>query len=93
MKIDPSLKQAIRTFSHFMHRYHVTLFVIVVLGGLSVATFLLYQVATAAASPDSKVPATSFDKATIERISKLHGADDTPAPLALPPGRTNPFQD
>lgn len=93
MKIDPSLKQTIRGFSHFMHRYHVLLFAILVVGGLSVATFLLYQVATSAALSTPPTAATSFDKTTIDRISKLHGANDTPVPLTLPPGRTNPFQD
>lgn len=93
MKIDFSPKQIIHAFSHFMHRYHVIVFAVVVVGGLSIATFLLYQAATTAASPTTQPSATNFDKTTISRISKLQGAGDAPTPLILPPGRTNPFQE
>lgn len=95
MKIDASPQKIVHSFSRFMHRYHVIIFTIFVLGGLSAATFLLYQVtALAFASPSSdQTTAAGFDKTTIDRISKLHGAGDAPTPLELPPGRTNPFQD
>lgn len=92
MKIDFSTKQIIRAFSHFMHRYHVILFAVFVVGGLSVATLLLYRAATSPTSSSSKDIASSFDKTTINKINGLRGAGDTPAPLHLPPGRTNPFQ-
>ena len=76
-----------------MHRYHVIVFSIFVLGGLSAATFLLYHAATSAASPSSQLSTSNFDKATINKISELRGAGDAPTPLMLPAGRTNPFQD
>lgn len=93
MKSDLSLQQVTRSISHFMHRYHVIIFAIFVVGGLSVATFLLYQVTSVAAVPSAKTSSANFDKATIDRISKLRGANDTSEPLNLPQGRTNPFQD
>lgn len=88
-----SLPQIIHSFSHFMHRYHVIIFAVFVVGGLSVATFLLYQVITSTSTPTTSTSTSSFDKATIDRINKLRGANDTPEPLNLPSGRTNPFQD
>jgi len=92
MKSDLSLQQLTRSLARFLHRYHVLIFTIFVLGGLSVATFMLYRATTAAQSPSSTTP-SGFDKKTIDRISKLRSANDTPAPIDLPAGRTNPFQE
>lgn len=78
--------------TRFLHRYHVLIFTIFVLGGLSVATFMLYRATTEAQSATSTAPST-FDQKTIDRIGKLRSANDTPAPINLPTGRTNPFQD
>lgn len=74
-----------------MHRYHVVIFTIVIIGGLSVATYLMYQV-TAPPSTTSTNITTGFDQATIERIKNLKGSGDTQAPLELPAGRTSPFK-
>jgi len=93
MKSDLSFQQLVRNYSHFMHRYHVVIFTIFVLGGLSVATYLLYQATTSAQASSDQSASTNFDKTTIDRISQLHSADDTPTPLNLPSGRTNPFQE
>ena len=92
MKSDLSLQQIIRGITHFLHRYHVLIFTIFVLGGLSVATFLLYKVTTSAQSTTSTKPA-GFAQQTINRIGKLRSATDTPTPIDLPAGRTNPFQE
>ena len=90
MKSDISIQQITRGISHFLHRYHVLIFTIFVLGGLSVATFLLYQVTTSAQSTTSTNPA-GFDQKTIDRIGKLRSASHTPTPINLPAGRTYPF--
>lgn len=92
MKSDLSLQQINRSLARFLHRYHVLIFTIFVLGGLAVATFMLYRATTEAQTTNSTTP-SSFDKKTIDRISKLRSANDTPAPIDLPAGRTNPFQD
>lgn len=93
MKVDVSIQQMIRSFSHIMHRYHVIIFTVSVLGGLAVATFLLYQVTTLAQAQVSPPTTATFDKATIERIEQLRGVDDNPQSLNLPSGRTNPFKE
>lgn len=91
MKSDLSAQQLLHSYSHFMHRYHVVIFTIIIIGGLSVATYLMYQV-TAPPSATGTNTSTGFDQATIDRIKNLHSSDDTQAPLDLPSGRTNPFK-
>lgn len=93
MKLDMNLPQLSAGFSRFFHRYHVLIFVIFVIGGLSTATFLLSQALTTPSTTDttSTVP-SGFDKATIEKINSLRSASDQSAPLTMPAGRTNPFQ-
>lgn len=93
MKLDMNLSQLSESFSRFFHRYHVLIFVIFVIGGLSTATFLLSQALTTPSTTDTTntVP-SGFDKATIEKINSLRSASDQSAPLTMPAGRTNPFQ-
>ena len=88
-----SIQQITRSISQFMHRYHVLIFTIFVLGGLSVATYLLYQATTSAQTSSNQSPSNQFDQSTIDRINALHSANETPTPINLPSGRTNPFQD
>ena len=92
MKSDLSLQQLTNGINHFLHRYHILIFTFFVLGGLSIATFMLYQVTSSAQSTTSTTP-SGFDKTTIDRIGKLRSANDTPTPIELPAGRTNPFQE
>ena len=92
MKSDLSLQQISHSLVHFLHRYHVLIFTFFVLGGLSAATFMLYRVTTDAQSTNSTTQ-SSFDQKTIDRIDKLHSANDVPTPINLPAGRTNPFQE
>ena len=92
MKADIDFKKLNLAVSHFFHRYHIIIFVIVVLNGLSFATFLLYRVVIASASPAQDTTSTAFDQATIDKLSKLRSSDDSSSPLSLPSGRTNPFQ-
>lgn len=92
MKSELSLQQITRGVSHFLHRYHILIFTIFVLGGLSVTTYMLYQ-ATTSAQPTSNATSSSFDQQTIDRIGTLRSASDAPTPINLPAGRVNPFQE
>ena len=92
MNINLSFPQLLNGISRFLHRYHVVLFALVVLGGLAIATFMLYTAATSA-SETTQLPSTSsFDKSTIDKIQNLRSSDESGKPLELPAGRTNPFQ-
>lgn len=98
MNIDLSsiqISQIPRAISHFLHRYHVVVFACIVLGGLSVATLMLYKTIATPDSNMSSAPASAadtFDQDTIDKIKQLRSADEDETPLQLPTGRTNPFQ-
>ena len=93
MKSDIDIQKTTRSAARFIHRHHLPIFALLVLGGLSAATFMLYGAAT---SPQEITPQSTnanFDKETIEKISQLRSPSDSTAPLALPAGRTNPFEE
>lgn len=86
--------QAIKKqFNKFLHRFHVVLFVIIVVGGSAVVVFMLNRVVVRSGESDGYTPNTNnatFDQATIKRIEELKTRDQN-APNTLPGGRINPF--
>lgn len=90
MKNDVSTQQLIRSYSQFMHRYHVVIFTIVIIGGLSAATYFMYKASTPGSTAGTNT-VTGFDQPTIDRIKNLRSSSDSQEQLVLPPGRTNPF--
>lgn len=95
MKGDISInpKKLVASFSAFMHRYHVVVFAVIILGGLAAATFALYQTTLLAQTVNPGTTGTTFDNGTIDKIKNLRSSSDASAPLELPSGRTNPFQE
>lgn len=75
----------------FLHRYHVLIFVLTAIGGLSIATFLISQTINAPDDASSQATSETFDKETIEKVKALRKPTEAPAPLVLPSGRINPF--
>lgn len=76
-----------------LHRYHVVLFVIIVLGGLAIMVFFLNLVLIRSSESDGYTSSSnnaSFDQQTIDRIKDLKKADDSSSQLDLS-GRSNPF--
>jgi hypothetical protein len=76
-----------------LHRYHVVLFVIIVLGGLAVMVFFLNQILVKSSTPDGYTSSSndaSFDQQTIDRIKNLRETTDTSSQIDLS-GRSNPF--
>lgn len=90
MEVSTALKLATKKVGQIMHRYHVMLFTVLAIGGLSIATFSLYQLVIQPAEDPEQSVYASFDTKTAERLRKLHSSDK-PASPNLPPGRTNPF--
>jgi hypothetical protein len=83
-----------KSIAHFVGRYHVVLFVVVVLGGLSLVILRLNNVIVSSSESDGYAPKSSnanFDQATIDRIKQLKTRDEAGAQLDLSKGRTNPF--
>jgi hypothetical protein len=82
-----------KVFVRFLRRFHVTIFAIVILGGLAVIVLLLYNVIIASGESGDYTPKTntaSFDEATIERVKRLRTTSEESEQLDLS-GRINPF--
>lgn len=74
-----------------LRRYHLTLFIVVVVGGLIAAILILNGVLNQSASSGNlgdDAGTMSFDQATIDRLDNL-GSDSNDQ--KTPSGRTNPF--
>jgi len=83
-----------KAFVNFLHRFHVLIFSVVVLGGLAVVVFLLNSIIIRSGDSGSYTSAagsSSFDQATIDRLNQLKTREETPPPLDFSEGRTNPF--
>lgn len=83
-----------KAFFTFLHRYHVILFVVVVVGGLAISVFMLNTIVIRSSDPsDATVGQANgeFDQATIKRIEELKTRDQAGTGLDLSKGRTNPF--
>jgi hypothetical protein len=86
-----SLAQVKTGMLHFLHRYHVLLFVLTVIGGLSFATFMINQTINAPVDTSGTETDETFDKETMDKVRTLRKPNEAPAPLVLPSGRVNPF--
>lgn len=76
-----------------LHRFHVVIFTVVVLGGLSFIILSLYRTTINASDTSNFSPnesATAFDQDTIDRLEKLKDPKDASS-VSLPKGRINPF--
>ena len=87
-----SIKQV---FAKFLRRYHVILFVVVVVGGLSGAIFLLNNVLILSDQSNdytSQINKTTFDADTIKKLKMLKTSGEQTSKLDLSGGRRiNPF--
>lgn len=93
MKVDLSISQFTKSISNTLHRYHVVIFALVVMGSLSFATYKLYQATTSTpATSEQKTEPVGFDKQTIEKVNKLRASGEAGKPFTKPAGRTNLFQ-
>lgn len=93
MNINLSFGSLKKAFIAFLHRFHVVIFVVVVLGGLAVVVFMLNSTIILSSDPGDYTPNAnnaSFDQATIQRVEELKTRDQTTSQLDLS-GRSNPF--
>ena len=85
-----AIKKAIITF---LHRYHVILFVVLVVGGLVVMVFYLNGILVQSSQSDGYTSTSNnatFDQATIDRIKQLRTINENQSQLDFS-GRSNPF--
>ena len=84
-----------RILTHFIARFHVVAFTIVVIGGLSVTTYFLNQVVISSAEVSTQAIESDlpdFDQSTIERVDNLSESSGEVQSLTFPGNqRTNPF--
>ena len=90
MKSSLSITQLKEFISRFLHRFHVILFVVLVVGGLSLVTAFLNQAITKPSSDVTDSTEQPFDKETMEKINNLHTTNEQTS-LNPPNGRINPF--
>lgn len=87
-----NMSQLARAITTFLHRFHVTLFVVFVIGGLSLVTLFLNQAITKQADDIStSTQEPPFDQSTMDKISNLHTTSDR-SELQFPSGRVDPFR-
>lgn len=84
----------LRPLQKFVAKHHPVLFLCLIMALLAVAVYVLYDVmkiseATPSSSQSSTIP--DFDRATIDKIKKLHDSTDTGESLTYPTSRANPF--
>lgn len=91
MKQGIDIAQLQKKTVQFLHRYHVIIFVLTVIGGLSLATFMINQSITDTTTDQPAATTQNFDQDTMNKIKALRKTSDEPAPLSLPDGRVNPF--
>lgn len=92
--MDITLNGIKNGISRTLHRFHILLFAVVVLGTLIVAVYLLNQILVASDQSNgyvAKSNTSSFDNVTIGKINQLRTIDEPSIPLTLPAGRINPF--
>ena len=85
-----------KTISNFLNRFHLVLFIVVVMLSLSVAVILLYSIVGKASGAESTAlngNGNAFDQATIDRIEQLKTSDQPSTPLDFSKGRINPFNE
>jgi hypothetical protein len=92
LSISPTVIK--ESFFSFLHRFHLMIFVIVVLGGVAASIFILNAIVIRS-NDTSDAPANTtsakFDEATMKRIDELKTRDQGANNLDLSKGRTNPF--
>jgi hypothetical protein len=89
-----NLKKIIGPIIEAFQRYHVTIFIVVVVSGLAGSVIILnaiLQSSTDISGYKAVVTDTSFDQETIDRIKLLHDSTDSSNVTITSSGRINPF--
>lgn len=96
MKNNLDLSKIVPLIATFFQRFHTTIFIVIIVFGLSYAVLALNGLIAEASNTTTQQPsdipgATSNDQATIDRIKELRSSSDAPDSIPLPGGRINPF--
>lgn len=95
MKNNIDISKLASNVGSFFSRFHITIFFVTIVAGLSFAILSLNSLIGSASdttnSSDGGPSQSVIDQTVIERIDALHTSDDAPSSVTLPTGRTNPF--
>lgn len=93
MNLSLALKRIRGTIAHFIGRFHVLIFVLTVVVGVSIALLLLVNILSSSSAKEGAQPAapTTFDQKTIDRIDQFNTHDSGADNFSLPSGRINPL--
>lgn len=83
-----------RSLKRFFAKFHMTLFVVFIVGGLSSAVLLVNDIITDPTIGNdyqSPITAGSIDQETLNRINQLHRSNEQLTPATQSSERINPF--
>ncbi len=91
------VKNIFKSFFDMIVKFRLTLFIVVMVGGLAIAVLMLDKIlqnpSASTNSSNNSVDTTTFDQATIDRLKQLHSSSDGTGTFSLPSGRVNPFSE
>ncbi len=93
---NTDIKSLFGPIAKAFRKYNLTIFIVVLVSGLAVAVLMLNQTLQQASNPGSytsTLDSTTFDQATIDRITQLHTSSEPAADFQVPEGRINPFSE
>ncbi len=96
MKKDISLSALIQPIVTAFKKYSLTIFIVVLVGGLATAVIMLNDALQKASDTAGYTPttsSTSFDQITMNRVNQLHTSSQASSNYTLPSGRINPFSE
>lgn len=98
MNKSPDISTSLKPLARFLQRFHLTIFIVLIVGALTYAIMSLYDVLSDAStipaqSTTSSGNGVTFDQATIDHLNKMYNANNAPATIDLPAGRINPFSE
>jgi capsule polysaccharide export protein KpsE/RkpR len=95
-QIKPTSSGMFKPIKKLFKRFHLTLFIILVVGGLSAAVlFINNTLKDSSVDPNytSSINAGSIDQATLTRLNALHTSTEASAQPTLPAGHINPVSE
>ncbi len=97
MKKDITLSNIFSPLVTAFRKYNLTMFIVVLVGGLATAVILLNSALQKASDTTGYTPttnsSTSFDQVTMNRVNQLHTSSEAAATYTPPAGRINPFSE
>jgi hypothetical protein len=88
------IKTIAQPFSTTLKKYSLTIFIVLMVGGLSAAVLLMSSALQKSSDTTNYIPAVgspTFDQSTIKRVNQLHTSNEQLPNYTVPTGRTNPF--